>query len=229
MFALIRKIFYRLIHLHPLVDRFFRYRDPRQYWIHRGGETYFQEQEAVRDRTERSRFMAERIAAIEYRTVLEIGAGYGKQLKNLRRADTELVAGIDFSRPQLLKAREICADIRPCLAEADAQFLPFPDKSFDAVMSSAVILHNSYEKARSILSEMIRVSRRYLIHNEDMDITFSRYGYDLGTTYRKMGFEIIFCGPIPCAPDPGITQFTIARIPETAGRLKPVDILLQYH
>ena len=115
------------------------------------------------------------------------------------------------------------------VAEADAEFLPFKDKSFDIVMSSAVILHNKHPKARRIIAEMIRVSRKYLVHNEDTDVTFSRYGYDLTETYRAMGFKIVTSKEIPCSQDPAHTQFTVAEIPEVNRGVKPEDVPLQYH
>ena len=61
------------------------YSDPKQYWTHRGGEEYFLEQEGQADRTRRSLWLAERIARYQPTSILEIGCGYGKQLRALRR------------------------------------------------------------------------------------------------------------------------------------------------
>ena len=225
---LVRKIFYKVIGLHPLADRFVRYRKPREYWQKRGGDGYFQEQEAVYDRTLRSQFIGEEVNKLEYQSLLEIGCGYGKQLQNFRFRN-EFVVGCDFSRPQLLKAKMLSDQHTPNLIEADAEALPFADKTFDVVLSSAVILHNELEKARKIISEMIRVSRKFLVHNEDTDITFSRYGYDMQRTYKKMDFKILKSVPIPYAQDPSVTQFTIVELPFSVYKLKPEDITLEYH
>lgn len=228
MRTFLRRAFYKVIGLNPLVDRWVRYRNPRRYWIQRGGDRYFEEQEAVADRTERSRFIAQGIARLEYGSLLEVGCGYGKQLANLEESKDTRLAGIDFSRPQLAKARQQLES--DCLlTEADASDLPFQDKSFDVVLSSAVILHNRYHKAQRILSEMIRVSRRYLVHNEDMDVTFSRFGYDMNKTYERLHFRILACLPIPSAPDPSKTQFVIVEIPADFKPLSPEAIPLQYH
>jgi hypothetical protein len=40
------------------------YADPREYWTLRGGVEYFEEQEGQRARTERARWIAERIFAV---------------------------------------------------------------------------------------------------------------------------------------------------------------------
>ena len=224
---LLRKIFYKAVGLNPYLDRFVRYRNPKAYWRKRGGEGYFQEQEAVHDRTLRSQFIGEEISRLPYQSLLEIGCGYGKQLRNLYGRDIFLV-GCDFSHPQLLKAKAYCTDRIPEFVEADAEALPFKDKSFDVVLSSAVILHNRHEKAQKIISEMIRVARKFVVHNEDTDITFSRYGYDLGKTYERMNFKVLKSIPIPSAPDPSITQFTIVELNSGEQFVDPSEIILEY-
>lgn len=212
----LRKIYYMTVGKNPFLDRLFRYRgNPQDYWVKRGGQTYFEEQEAVPDRTERSLFIAEKVAPLQINSLLEIGCGYGKQLKNIRRLRPDVVlGGCDFSHTQLNKGFEYFPEMSKWAVESDASQLPYENKSFDAVMSSAVILHNEYPKAQKIIFEIIRVSRKYVIHNEDTDITFSRFGYDMTKTYRAMGFKIITSENIPCSQDPAHTQFTIAEIPD---------------
>ncbi len=229
IFKAFRKLYYLTLGKSPVLDRFFRYRgNPQDYWSKRGGQTYFEEQEAVEDRTLRSQFIAGEVKQISFGSLLEIGCGYSKQLKNLSSTGVSFF-GCDFSRPQLLKGKEFFPPMIGRVAEADAEFLPFKDKSFDVVMSSAVILHNKHPKAQRIISEMIRVSRRYLVHNEDTDITFSRYGYDMTQTYRAMGFRIVTSKQIPCSQDPAHTQFTIVELPAVDEAVRPGDIPLKYH
>lgn len=223
-----RKIYEGTFGRFPVLDRFFRYRDPKGYWGKRGGDRYFAEQEAVSGRTRRSEYLARELKKYPYRSLLEIGCGYGKQLKNLYRPEADF-AGCDFSRPQLEKAKEHCAGLPVRFIEADAESIPVPDKSFEMVFSSAVILHNEYEKARRILAEMIRISRRYIAHNEDTDITFSRYGYDMKKTYEKLNFRVLQSGAIACAEAPAITQFTVVELPDPSVRILAEDIPLQYH
>ncbi len=225
---IVKKIFYKLIQLNPVVDRFFRYRNPKRYWNQRGGDGYFQEQEAVLGRTFRSQFIGNEINKLDYQSLLEIGCGYGKQLKNFKHGEA-FIAGCDFSRPQLLKARTICPEVSNVLVEADAEKLPYKSKSFDIVLSSAVILHNEYGKAQKMIAEMIRVGRKYIVHNEDIDITFSRYGYDMKKTYEKMNFKVLKSMPIEGAEDPSITQFTIVELTSLNQVVKPDQVLLQYH
>ncbi len=228
MMHLAKKAFYKLIGLNPYLDRWIRYRNPRKYWSERGGDRYFIEQESVQARTLRSEFITDHLRQYPAQSILEVGSGYGKQLKNLAREGL-LLAGCDFSRPQLLKSRDHCQGIELCLAEADAEHIPFASQSMDLVFSSAVILHNRYPKAQGIIAEMIRVSRRWIAHNEDTDVTFSRYGYDMKKTYEKLNFKIHESIQIPCANQPSITQFTVVELPSPGIQIAPKDIPLQYH
>ena len=54
-------------------------------------------------------------------------------------------------------------------------------------MTSAVILHNAPPLAEAIRLEILRVGRRFAVHNEDIDITYNRYGYDTAAWYHRPG------------------------------------------
>jgi SAM-dependent methyltransferase len=73
--------------------------------------------------------------------VLDVGCGKGFLLYDLTQAVPGLqVAGIDISAYAIDNARE---EIKPFLKVSDAVSLPFPDKSFDLVISLNT-LHNLY-------------------------------------------------------------------------------------
>jgi ubiquinone/menaquinone biosynthesis C-methylase UbiE len=188
------------------------YHDPRQYWTLRGGEDYFREQEGQPARSERAQWLAERIARYRPDSILEVGCGYGKQLRALRGwLDVPLV-GVDFSTSQLEQARGYLDGLdRIELVLASGWALPFADHSFDLVLTSAVILHNPPAAAERIRREVIRVSRRLAAHNEDTDVTYNRFGYDTAAWYRAAGIPVIESGPILVAPDPAHTQFCVAQ------------------
>ena len=222
------KIYFKFIAFDYRIDRLIRYHDPKKYWEKRGGNTYFSEQEAELRRTLRSQFIADHVRRLSYANLLEVGCGYGKQLKNLSSKKAKLI-GCDFSRPQLMKAMEYCQGLDIFPIEADAEALPFASQSFDVVMSSAVVLHNEPQKAQKIISEMIRVTRKFLVHNEDTDVNFSRYGYDMARIYEALGFPILVSEHIPYAPDPAIPQFTIVQIPDVSVEILPEKVPLRYH
>jgi SAM-dependent methyltransferase len=192
------------------------YADPRHYWTLRGGHDYFLEQEGQRDRTLRAEWIADRIAAHQPGSVLEIGCGYGKILRALReRMDVPLV-GVDFSLSQLEHARRFLrglTGIETLLASGER--LPFPDDSFDMVITSAVILHNPPPAADRIRHEVLRVARRFTAHNEETGVSYNRFGYDTAAWYRNRGIRLAEVGPIPTDPDPATSQFCVALLAGT--------------
>jgi SAM-dependent methyltransferase len=205
----------RLLPANTGLKRRFLYRDPQAYWTLRGGEDYFREQEDHPSRTARADWLAQRIARLRPVSILEVGCGYGKQLRALRSLlpDAEL-AGVDFSPSQLGRAREYLADlpgppIRLTLASGDR--LPVPDGAFELVLTSAVILHNPPAVAERIRAEVLRASRRWTAHNEDTDLTYNRYGYDTAAWYRDRGMEPVEVSHMDVAgePDPSITQYCL--------------------
>lgn len=190
------------------------YADPRGYWTLRGGEEYFREQEDQPARTARAGWIAGRVAAYRPASILEVGCGYGKQLRAIRRLLDVPAVGLDFSPSQLgLAAAYLGGDDRVGLVLGSGLTLPFPDRSFDLVLTSAVILHNPPPAAEAIRREVLRVARRFAAHNEDTDVSYNRYGYDTAAWYRAAGIRLAESGPIPTEPHPSPSQFCVAERP----------------
>ena len=195
----------------PDMKRKLLYADPREYWTLRGGLDYFREQEGQEQRTQRAQWMARRVARYRPTSILEIGCGYGKQIRALRANLDAPITGVDFSATQLAMARVYLEGAeRVDFALASGGRLPFADKSFDLVMTSAVILHNAPPLAEAIRREVVRVARRFAAHNEDLDVTYNRYGYDTAAWYRDQGINLLEAGPIPSAPYD--SQFCVADL-----------------
>jgi len=189
------------------------YADPRAYWTLRGGRDYFREQEGQVGRTLRAEWIAGRLTAYRPTSILEIGCGYGKLLQAVRDRTDVPLAGLDFSRSQLTSASAFLGGLdRVELFLGRGDQLPFADGSFDMVVTSAVILHNPPEVADRIRREVIRVARRFAAHNEEMNLSYNRYGYDTAAWYRTEGFRVAESGPIPMDPDPELSQFCVVRL-----------------
>ncbi len=197
----------------PSWKRALLYHDPRAYWTLRGGEEYFREQEGQALRTARAAWLAERIASYRPTSLLEVGCGYGKQLRAIRRHLPIPMTGLDFSPSQLARGTSYLSDLDGInLVLGSGSRLPFPDKSFDLVLTSAVILHNPPESAEAIRREVLRVARRFAAHNEDTDVTYNRYGYDTAGWYRALDIPLAESGPIPTEPVPTPSQFCVAEL-----------------
>lgn len=206
------KVLRRSLGRWPHWKRRFLYNDPRAYWTLRGGSDYFREQEGQSARTERSEWIADRIAEYQPTSILEVGCGYGKQLRAIRRRIDVPMVGIDFSPTQLGQAGAYLEGLdRVGLVLGTGARLPFADQSFDLVLTSAVILHNAPPIAEQMRREVIRVARRFAAHNEDTDVTYNRYGYDTAAWYRAGGITLAECTPIPTEADPTPTQFCVAE------------------
>ncbi len=206
------KVLRRALSRWPDWKRRLVYDDPRQYWTLRGGDDYFREQEGQPGRSARARWIGERLASYQPSSVLEVGCGYGKQLRALRTVlPSSRLVGVDFSPSQLRQGRsylEGCDDVVLALASGDR--LPFADKSFDLVLTSAVILHNRPEVAERIRREVLRVARRWAAHNEDTDVSYNRFGYDTAAWYVARGVDLAEVGPFPEEGPP--SQFCVARL-----------------
>ena len=197
----------------PAWKRRWLYADPRHYWTLRGGDDYFREQEGQQARSERIEWMADRLASYGPRSILEVGCGYGKLLRELRRRLDVPMVGVDFSPTQLEQARcYLGPDDGIELLLGRGEYLPFPDGAFDMVVTSAVILHNPPPVAECIRREVLRVSRRFAAHNEETSVSYNRFGYDTAAWYRDRGIELAECGPIPADPDPRSSQFCVAAL-----------------
>ncbi len=210
------KVLRRTLSRHPTWKRHLLYADPRQYWTLRGGDDYFGEQEGQPARTLRAAWIARSIATYQPTSLLEVGCGYGKLLRELRSLLDIPLVGIDFSPTQLAVAREYLSDLRGIsLLLGRGEGLPFPGQAFDMIVTSAVILHNHPRVADRIRHEVIRVGRRYAAHNEETNQSYNRFGYDTALWYRQNGFRLAESGPIPMDSDPDVSQFCVAILPQT--------------
>jgi ubiquinone/menaquinone biosynthesis C-methylase UbiE len=93
--------------------------------------------------------------------VLELGCGTGRVLIPVARTGVPVV-GVDRSEPMLAygrrRARRLPVALRPGLVRADIRTLPFPDRSFSAVMAPYGILQ-SLTKDRDLDATLAEVAR----------------------------------------------------------------------
>jgi len=99
--------------------------------------------------------------------VLDMGCGRGEVLLACARAGAE-VAGIDYSGDAVEISRETLAGVAAAeLVQGDVAALPWPDASFDRVLSGDVIEHLDPADAAGMLREAHRVLRpggRLVVH-----------------------------------------------------------------
>ena len=99
----------------------------------------------------------------KFNRVLEVGCGFGRNLKFLidQGIKPETFTGIDFSQNLLQLAK---ANLPPQvkLYPGKAQNLPFPDNYFNLTFTHGVLMHLPPNQVNQAFSELVRVSKKYL-------------------------------------------------------------------
>lgn len=91
-------------------------------------------------------------------SVLDVGSGKGFMLYDLMLAVPGIkVSGIDISQYAIDHTLE---QVKPFVRQGDAKKLPFPDKSFDVVISINTVHNLPLEECKQSLREIQRVARK---------------------------------------------------------------------
>ena len=117
--------------------------------------------------------LAETIASLGVKTVLEVGSHSGANLWAIDQAASYvLLAGIELSEHVLEASKTLLAgSIKSPYAVqlGNGKGLPFENGRFDVVLSSIMLSCVGPENVKSVLSEMVRVSNRYIVLAEPFE------------------------------------------------------------
>lgn len=147
--------------------------DPLHFWEDYG-ENYFKSFE----KREQFQFglngnnpvawLAFKLKSLNAEKVLEAGCGFGRLAPFIIDAEAaKEYVGVDFSS-KILKCHEaylknyVHMD-KVSFKEASAKRMPFPNKSFDVVLCSELLMHMTRTKADHCLREFRRLSKKYII------------------------------------------------------------------
>jgi len=97
------------------------------------------------------------LAGLDVEHVLEVGCNIGVQLMVLQAAGRTDLYGIDIQRAVNKEARA-----RLDFVQASARDIPFKDACFDLVFTSGLLIHILPDDLKKVMSEMVRVSKRYI-------------------------------------------------------------------
>jgi ubiquinone/menaquinone biosynthesis C-methylase UbiE len=120
--------------------------------------------------------------------VVEVGCSTGKDFLQFLPEDCELY-GVD-----LIQYKEL--DPRVTFVRADAESLPFPDRSFDLAVSIGLLEHvQPIEKLCNVVREIQRVAKRYAVVvpciMTPLEPHVLRPGWQLRGHYRKLPFDAL--------------------------------------
>ncbi len=135
--------------------------ESRRYWEERGGEGYEQEAFSAEWMGAARRTLGpihQRLAAEKIESVLEVGCGPGRNLTLLREFGLPRILGLDFSGPQLEKARGRGFSV----GRASAKALPLRAGAVDVIMTGQVLLQVPPPIGPAI-AEAVRAARRYVL------------------------------------------------------------------
>jgi len=134
-----------------------------QLWAGDFGDDYVDRNfEAERGR---ERFWRELLGRLELADALEVGCNVGGNLRWVAEAvGPERTHGVDLNRKALSVLEERVPGVSATHARASE--LPFADASFDMVFTMGVLIHQSSEQLPTVMAEVVRCSRRYVLCGE---------------------------------------------------------------
>ena len=98
----------------------------------------------------------------EIESILEIGCGVGTNLLNIKEKYPEIkLAGIDINAQAINQAKELLPQAELKIGKANK--LPFPDKSFDVILTCAVLIYIDIKTIRKTVEEILRIAKKGIL------------------------------------------------------------------
>lgn len=151
--------------------------------------------------------------------LLDVGAAFGYYREVFQLAQLPVqYRGVDSSNAFVEFGRKQYPDID--LTWGDSRDLHFDDRSFDVVLSSAVIMHTAeYDKA---ILEVARVAARYVI------LARTPVSNALTRFYKKTAYDVADCLEIHFSEDDLLATFRKAKLTIKAMTVLSVDVPMRY-
>jgi SAM-dependent methyltransferase len=207
----------------------------RQYWEERAAR-YRDEVRSILDPDDpyalAQREFLDSLGHIPWRSMLEVGCGFGWHLRALAAEfPGRHAAGVDFSYTQLQQAREYAGPVVG-LAQASADALPFADGAFDIVFTSGLLVCIHPDGIDRVVRELTRVARHSV-----MTLEYARehivtpqaratmasaawHGHRFSDVHRRAGLDVVRAAPFAAfAADP--TRVPLSFFHGVKGRSGP--------
>jgi ubiquinone/menaquinone biosynthesis C-methylase UbiE len=144
------------------------------------------------------------IKKLKFQSVLELGCGFGWNLIRIDREFECSIYGIDFSKPQIENSKSFLNNNKIQIIEGNVTKLPYENESIDLLFTFGVLQDLHYSEINQAVNEIIRVSKKYIVHVESNEKYYTRQlqnnrifkthiiSHDLSKTYKSKGLSIEF-------------------------------------
>jgi ubiquinone/menaquinone biosynthesis C-methylase UbiE len=147
----------------PIIDYFSRNQETRAKFIFNSiAPLYSKFDKSLQCGFELSSKILDKEIIVAGKSILDIGTGSGAWAATLNKYGAAKVHGIDFSDRMIKRAQKNHPYMEFSLCHADNLSM-FEDNSFDIVTASFVLHGPTKEKRQTIIKEMKRVSKKYVI------------------------------------------------------------------
>lgn len=142
--------------------------------------------------------------------ILDVGCAKGFMMHDFKKLMPNLhIEGLDISRYAYENAIE---DMKPFIKVGNARELPYPDHSFDLVISINTVDHLPVDECQKAIQEIQRVSKKHAFitvnswHNEEEQKNFAKWNRTVLTLldihgweklFKNIGYEGDYCWFIP--------------------------------
>ncbi|MEK7622680.1 MAG: class I SAM-dependent methyltransferase [Patescibacteria group bacterium] len=135
------------------------------------------------------RWLLTKIKALKPRSIFEPGCGFGRNLSYLIKQGIKpsILTGADFAfqPPDSIK-----------FVRANVLKLPFPADNFDLVFTHGLLMHLKPQNLVKAMSELIRVSKKYLILIEEVrsrpgQLNYFTWAHDYEKLIRQFKLKVL--------------------------------------
>ena len=141
-----------------------------------------------------------RINALQVKSVLEVGCGFGRILPSIVEALNLDAYGIELSSTMIEDSKKYLVGYeykdRIHIQQAPAQKIPFGDKSFDLIYTHVCLTHIPPKDIPTVVDEITRVASKYVIHIERFWYPYEHshphhWSHLLAPLYIERGWEML--------------------------------------
>lgn len=164
---------------------------PRKFWD--GWSDHYSSQKAQQKIDKSQYWLLKKIEELKPKNVLEIGCGFGRNLRFLLEhlSYPVVMIGFDISESMIRKAKKNLNN-PVFLGCADINALPFDEESYELVFTHATLMHVSEHNIENAIREISRVTKKYLVIIEE---TYWSIGNLRGTILKPNEYTFIYDYP----------------------------------